>query len=91
MPLRYVPGSVALEKTTTQSAAKWGDKYPASKAVDGGIDPLSCQHCGVPNAMPDSSTWWKVDFGGNYWISRVIIYNSDTGEYCIYSFGRNFV
>ncbi|KAI0228705.1 hypothetical protein LSAT2_020841 [Lamellibrachia satsuma] len=71
-------GNVALDKDTSQSTAKWGDKYPASKAVDGAIDPLSYQHCAVPDAMPGSSTWWKVDFGGNYRIYRVIIYNSDT-------------
>ena len=91
MPLSYVPGNVALDKDTSQSAAKWGDKYPASKAVDGAIDPLSYQHCAVADAIPGSSTWWKVDFGGNYRISRVIIYNSDTGEYYTYAFGHNFV
>ncbi|KAI0222456.1 hypothetical protein LSAT2_026309 [Lamellibrachia satsuma] len=71
-------GNVALDKDTSQSAAKWGDTYPARKAVDGAIDPLSYQHCAVPDAMPGSSTWWKVDFGGIYRISRVIIYNSET-------------
>ncbi|KAI0240259.1 hypothetical protein LSAT2_009049 [Lamellibrachia satsuma] len=73
-----VTGNVAFDKETSQSTAIWGDKYLASKAVDGAIDPLGYQHCAVPNAMPGSSTWWKVDFGGNYQISRVIIYNSDT-------------
>ncbi|KAI0235412.1 hypothetical protein LSAT2_014050 [Lamellibrachia satsuma] len=76
-------GNVALNKATTQSTGKWGDdypanKYPASQAVDGAIDPLFYQHCAVPNARPGTDVWWKVDFGGNYKISRVIIYNGDT-------------
>ncbi|KAI0239536.1 hypothetical protein LSAT2_009728 [Lamellibrachia satsuma] len=71
-------GNVALYKTTTHSTGKWGDMYPSSQAVDGAIDPLSYKHCAVPNAMLGTDVWWKVDFGGNYRISRVIIYNSDT-------------
>ncbi|KAI0233427.1 hypothetical protein LSAT2_016312 [Lamellibrachia satsuma] len=48
------------------------DGYPSGYNWRG----TACQI--VPDAMPGSSTWWKVDFGGNYRISRVIIYNSDT-------------
>ncbi|KAI0224033.1 hypothetical protein LSAT2_024929 [Lamellibrachia satsuma] len=71
-------GNVALNKTTTQSTAKWGGEYPASQAVDGAIDMLSYQHCSIPNANSVSNVWWNVDFGRNYKISGVVIYNSDT-------------
>ncbi|KAK2181246.1 hypothetical protein NP493_405g04008 [Ridgeia piscesae] len=73
-------GNIALHKYAQQSSTKWGDMYLASKAVDGIIDPLSYQHCAVPNVMRGTSAWWKVDFGGNYKLYRVIIYNTDTGD-----------
>ena len=81
MTFYYVPGNVALNKTTTQSTGKWGGEYPASQAVDAAIDMLSYQHCAIPNANSVSNVWWNVDFGRNYKIYRVVIYNSDTGEY----------
>ncbi|KAK2172546.1 hypothetical protein NP493_950g01060 [Ridgeia piscesae] len=71
-------GNIALQKNAEQSSTKWGDMYLASNAVDGRVDLLSYQHCAVPNAMRGTNAWWKIDFGGNYKLSRVIIYNTNT-------------
>ena len=70
---------MAFHKTASQSTAEWNERYPASKAVDGSID-RSYQHCAVPDGERGTNAWWKVDLGGNYRISRVIIYNSYKGE-----------
>jgi len=74
-----ISGNIALQKNAEQSSTKWGDMYLASNAVDGRVDLLSYQHCAVPNAMRGTNAWWKIDFGGNYKLSRVIIYNTNTG------------
>ncbi|KAK2150076.1 hypothetical protein NP493_2864g00000 [Ridgeia piscesae] len=76
-------GNVAFHKTASQSTAKWNERYPASKAVDGSID-RSYQHCAVPNGVGDTNAWWKVDLGENYKMSRVIIYNGNKGSDCYY-------
>ncbi|KAK2156018.1 hypothetical protein NP493_2011g00001 [Ridgeia piscesae] len=69
-------GNVAYHKTASQRTAKWNERYPASKAVDGSVE-RSYQHCAVPNGVGDTNAWWKVDLGENYNISRVIIYNGN--------------
>ena len=69
---------MAFHKTASQSTAKWNERYPASKAVDGSID-RSYQHCAVPMGVRGANAWWKVDLGEHYKISRVIIYNGKKG------------
>ena len=76
-----VPGNVALYKNASQSASPWTDKYLASKMVDGNIYPWS--GCPLPVATADDNIWWKIDFGGIYKVSRVIIYNGNTGKYYV--------
>ena len=76
MTFNHVPGNVAFHKTASQSTAKWNERYPASKAVDGSIDE-SYQHCAVSIGVPGTHAWWKVDLGENYKIYRVIIYNGN--------------
>ncbi|KAK2155909.1 hypothetical protein NP493_2025g00007 [Ridgeia piscesae] len=72
-------GNVAYHKTASQSTAKWNERYPASKAVDGSID-LSYQHCAGLYGGRYTNAWWKVDLGGNYNIYRVVIYYIN--KYC---------
>ena len=77
-----VPGNIALYKNASQSASAWTDKCLASKMVDGNIDPWS--GCALPVATAVDNVWLKIDFGGIYTVSRVTIYNGNTGEYYVF-------
>ena len=43
--------------------------------IDGNINPWS--GCALPEGIADDTFWWKIDFGGIYKVSRVIIYNGE--------------
>jgi len=69
-------GNVAAKKVATQ----WPTSFqPASKAVDGNIDPTmnggSCVSVPSNNGGDDLSNWWRVDLGGTTPIDKVVIYN----------------
>ncbi|KAK2166571.1 hypothetical protein NP493_1314g00024, partial [Ridgeia piscesae] len=69
-------GNIALYKNASQSPSARSDKFLASKAVDGNIDPWS--GCALQDDIPGDIIWWNLDFGGSYKLSRVIIYNGNT-------------
>ncbi|KAK2152409.1 hypothetical protein NP493_2462g00000 [Ridgeia piscesae] len=65
-------GNVAFNKNANQSPGQ----QSASKAVDGITLTQEYDHCTVLSGTPGTQSWWMVDFGGNYQISRVIIYHT---------------
>ena len=70
---------MALHKDASQRTIEYVDMESASQAVDGIIDTLSYHHCAVLSDAQDA--WWMVDLGGIYRVSRVVVYNSATGDY----------
>ncbi|GIM09128.1 hypothetical protein Vretimale_12998 [Volvox reticuliferus] len=65
-------GNLALGKTAYSS----GGYYPASRAVDGNITTIA-------STNPDSYyRWLSIDLGASYDISRIVLWNDDTGTCC---------
>ncbi|GIL54779.1 hypothetical protein Vafri_10482 [Volvox africanus] len=71
-PPRPSGGNLALGKTAYSS----GGYYPASWAVDGNISTIA-------SSYPDSYyRWLSIDLGARYDISRIVLWNDDTGGCC---------
>ncbi|GLI71165.1 hypothetical protein VaNZ11_016267, partial [Volvox africanus] len=67
-------GNLAMGKTAYSS----GGYYPASWAVDGDISTIA-------SSYPDSYyRWLSIDLGARYDISRIVLWNDDTGSCCYY-------
>ncbi|KAI0223054.1 hypothetical protein LSAT2_025710 [Lamellibrachia satsuma] len=74
-------GNVAYNKPASQSIGDWGGRFPAGRAVDGNTNPsMAGGHCALPDTDWGSNAWWMVDLGEIYNVSRVIIYNRDSGS-----------
>ncbi|GIL80219.1 hypothetical protein Vretifemale_9394 [Volvox reticuliferus] len=65
-------GNLAVGKSAFSS----GGYYPASWAVDGNITTIA-------STYPDESNrWLSIDLGASYDISRIVLWNDDTGTCC---------
>ncbi|GIM14460.1 hypothetical protein Vretimale_17419 [Volvox reticuliferus] len=71
-PLGNSGGNLAVGKSAFSS----GGYYPASWAVDGNITTIA-------STSPDNSNrWLSIDLGASYDISRIVLWNDDTGTCC---------
>ena len=62
------PENLALGKPAAQSSS-YSASYPAANAVDGALNTFS------HTASLDTNAAWRVDLGGDYYISQIILYN----------------
>ena len=62
------PENLALGKPATQSS-NYSSSYLASNAVDGALNTFS------HTASTDTNAAWRVNLGGDYYISQIILYN----------------
>jgi hypothetical protein len=61
-------GNLALHKSATQSST-YSPEYGAGVCVDGNRTGGWC------HTNSEANPWWQVDLGGNYALSRIVVYN----------------
>lgn len=70
-------GNLAAGKVATQSST--ASSSPASRAVDGTIDPAWANGSVSVTRNDDPQTWWQVDLGSSWPISSINVHNRTDG------------
>jgi len=68
--------NIARGKKTKQSSTSQGGL--SSRAVDGTTDNSGQNSCTHTSA--EKKSWWQVDLGKNYEVSKVVLYNCEAGK-----------
>ncbi|GIL54776.1 hypothetical protein Vafri_10482, partial [Volvox africanus] len=77
-PPPHPPGALGGNLALGKAAYASGRFYPASWAVDGNISTIA-------STYPDNYyRWLSIDLGARYDISRIVLWNDDTGNCCYY-------